>query len=70
MTVHVGDVTNTATAPDPTIHVKIIVDGEIEVCAGCVNSHGYNVAWEFAEPDHVDPVAVEQAMRDAGIETP
>lgn len=62
--------TSTAPAPDPTIHFKTIVDGEIEVCAGCINSLGYNVAWEFAEPDHVDPLAVEQAMRDAGTDAP
>jgi hypothetical protein len=27
-------------------HHRIIVEGEIEVCAGCRNSLGYNVAWD------------------------
>lgn len=30
-------------------HRMIFVEGEIEVCAGCVNSLGYNVAWDQAE---------------------
>jgi hypothetical protein len=29
-------------------HQKIIVEGEIEVCDTCINSLGYNIAWQQA----------------------
>lgn len=35
-------------------HELIVVEGEIEVCRGCVNSLGYNVAWDQA---HLGPGA-------------
>lgn len=68
--VHVWVMSATLTTPDPAIHFKKIVEGEIEVCAGCINSLGYNVAWEFAEPDHIDPVALVRNLRDAGSAHP
>lgn len=30
-------------------HEAIFVEGEIEVCSGCINSLGYNVSWDQAE---------------------
>lgn len=33
-------------------HRMRVVDGEIEVCSGCLNSGGYNVAWGAAELVH------------------
>lgn len=59
-TVHVGVMATQTPAPrpvypvvdpNPAAHVKTVVDGEIEVCAGCVNVLGYNVAWAFAVTD-------------------
>jgi len=34
-----------------TVHDKVVIEGEIEVCAECINSLGYNVAWDQAEHD-------------------
>lgn len=31
-------------------HSMILVEGEIEVCDTCINSLGYNVAWDQAHP--------------------
>ncbi len=40
---------------DPGPHELIVVEGEIEVCRGCVNDLGYNVAWDQAHPAPLRP---------------
>lgn len=36
--------------PEAPEHKMIIVEGEIEVCAACINSLGNNVHWDLAHP--------------------